>query len=247
MKNSIYKGIIFTLSIAAFLLFLYVIYWLTGNDILFPAPHEGIKSFFSLLGRSNTYLIIFSSLLRLLVALCVSFLVGGILGIIAARFYSVELFLKPWITIFRSVPLASIIVIIMVLLGLNNSVYVIVMLMLVPVSYEAFLKGIKSLDKFQMMALRLDGGFSFKNLFRVILPLALPFIEVAFVTSAGMGIKVLVMAEFICSTNNSIGRAIKSASDTLQYNYVFAWTLIALLFDLIIEGIPTLIYSKKKK
>lgn len=245
MKNSIYKGLVYTLSLGVFLLFLYLVYWQTDNDILFPAPHDSIGTFFNLLGKANTYLVILASLGRLILVIIISFMVGSILGILAARFSFLELFLKPWITIFRSVPLASIIVIIMVLLGLNNSIYLIVMLVLAPISYESFLNGLKSLDRYQMMALRLDGGYTFKSLFKVILPLAYPFIKVAFISSVGLGIKVLIMAEFICYTDNSIGRSIKIAADNLEYNYVFAWTLIALLFDLILEGIPLIAYKIK--
>ena len=157
-------------------------------------------------------------------------------------------YVAGWIVnILRSVPLASIIVIIIVILDFNKSPYVITLIMLIPIIYEAFLNGILNLDKDLMDVWKLESNMNEKVLINIIFPLAKPFITTAFIQSVGLGIKVLIMAEFICNTNNSIGKALVNSANYLEYDNVFAWTILAILFVIIIENIPKLINYIEKR
>ena len=247
MMNSITKKIIiYLLSIITIFLMLYIIGFTINNDIIFPAPSSIFIALIDLLKSLDSYVILGYTLLRLLISLGISFLIGATLGILAGRFYNIELFLKPIITILRSLPLAAIIVIIMIILGFNKSPYIICMLMLVPVIYESFLNGIKNLDKELMMVWHLESNFNILVLFKIIFPLARPFIKTAYTSSVGMGIKVLIMAEFVCSTRNSIGNALVNAANYLEYDVVFAWSIIAIILVVIVENIPKLFNIRKE-
>ena len=119
--------------------------------------------------------------------------------------------------------------------------------MLIPIIYEAFLNGILNLDKDLMAVWKLESNMNEKVLINIIFPLAKPFITTAFIQSVGLGIKVLIMAEFICNTNNSIGKALVNSANYLEYDNVFAWTILAILFVIIIENIPKLINYIEKR
>lgn len=245
MKTSIInKKIIITLSsIISFIAILYIIFLIVGNDIIFPAPHNSFLAFIKLLGNSSTYKIILSTFIRLVITLVISFIIGGMLGLLAGRYKGLAIFLKPWMTVIRSIPLASIIVIIMIILGFAKSPYIIASLMLIPIIYEAFKNGIINLDQDLMQVWKLDGNFNFKVFRLIIFPMAKPFIKTAFIQSVGLGVKVLIMAEFICFTPNSIGKELGSAANNLEYANVFAWSLIAIFFVLIVEALPHFVCS----
>jgi ABC-type nitrate/sulfonate/bicarbonate transport system permease component len=55
----------------------------------------------------------------------------------------------------------------------------------------------------------------------------------------GLGIKVLVMAEYLSQTQNSIGNELYLAKTNIEFSEVFAWSfiliIIALFFELIIN------------
>ena len=240
------KIIIYFISISVIVLLLYLLCYVVDNTIIFPTPTSIIEAFFSLLKTKETYIIIGSTLLRLLISLIVSFIIGATLGVLAGKFNFINLFLRPFITIFRSLPLASIIVIIMIILGFNKSPYIICMLMLIPIIYEAFLNGTLNLNKELMEVWRLESNFNILVLFKIIFPLAKPFIKTAYTSSVGMGIKVLIMAEFVCSTRNSIGNALVNAANYLEYDVVFAWSIIAIILVVIVENIPKLFNIRKE-
>lgn len=234
------KVVVTLFSLLCCVLFLSLLQLYVNNDLLFPSLGTTIKTLFLSLGAKKTYLVLGHTFLRLLIALGISFLVGGFLGVLAGRFKFIATFLKPWMIIVRSIPLAAIIVIIMIILGFEKSPYLITTIMLVPVIYEAFKNGILNLDIDLMQVWQLESKFNFKVLSFIIFPLARPFIKTAFNQSVGLGVKVLVMAEFICYTPNSIGRELGSAANNLEYNLVFAWSLIAIFFVLIVEALPKL-------
>ncbi len=234
------KIIIYFISISVIILLLYLLCYVVDNTIIFPTPTTILEAFFNLLKTKETYIIIGSTLLRLLISLIISFIIGATLGVLAGKFNFLNLFLRPFITIFRSLPLASIIVIIMIILGFNKSPYIICMLMLIPIIYEAFLNGTLNLNKELMEVWRLESNFNERVIFKIIFPLSKPFIKTAYTQSVGLGIKVLVMAEFICGTKNSIGRALTNSANYLEYDKVFAWSLIAIILVIIVENIPKL-------
>ena len=241
------KIIIYLISIICIILGLYLIFFIIDNDIIFPSPYNILIALINLLKEQKTYIILGYSFLRLIISLLLSFLIGGTLGILAGKFNSFRVFIKPFMTILRSVPLASIIVIIIVILDFNKSPYVITLIMLIPIIYEAFLNGILTLDKDLMDVWKLESNMNEKVLINIIFPLAKPFITTAFIQSVGLGIKVLIMAEFICNTTNSIGKALVNSANYLEYDNVFAWTILAILFVIIIENIPKLINYIEKK
>lgn len=248
MNSTTKKIAIYLISLICLILIIYLVSYTVGNDIIFPTPFDSFLALIDLLKSKNTYVTIGYTFLRLLITLVISFIIGGSLGILAGRFGFIRSFLKPWILIFRSLPLAAIIVIIMVVLGFDLSPYIICMLMLIPIIYEAFLNGILSLDKDLMQVWRLESNMNLKVLINIIFPLAKPFIRTAFSQSVGLGIKVLVMAEFICNTRNSIGQSLANSANYLEYDKVFAWSFIAIIFVIIVESIPKLFeYINNKK
>lgn len=243
LKNKYFLSICSVLSIV---LLLYLIYLRIDNPIIFPSPLAIVKELGSLLSRISTYNIVAYTLMRLIFSLLISFIIGATLGFISARFKSFRLFINPWMIIFRSTPLAATIVIIMVILGMSNSPYVICLLMLIPVVYEAFLNGILSLDKRLIEVYRLDSSLNSTVIRKVLIPMSIPFIKTAFNQSLGLGIKVLIMAEFICYTPKSIGKALGQAASNLEYATVFAWTIIAIIIIMLIDLLVHYINKIKK-
>ena len=76
------------------------------------------------------------------------------------------------------------------------------------------------------------------------LNLELEYLLTSLIQAFGLGLKVLVMAEFIAETKNSIGEVIRFYKNEALTEYVFAWTIILVLFILLIDLL--LHYIKKK-
>ncbi len=241
MRRFVLRAGIYFLSIFVLIIVIQLCSMGVNNSIILPSIFEIFKSLIKIITESQTYLYIANTLRNLIVSLLFSFLIGMILGILGGLFTYVRLFLKPWITILRSIPLASSLVIIMILAGLSRTPYYVCSIMLIPIIYEGFCQGILCLDSTLMDVWKLNSNLSFKVLIRVHIPLIATHIKTAFISSVGMGIKVIIMAEYLAGIKNTLGSAILPAANMLDYGSVYAYSIIMVVLVLVLEALPKLL------
>lgn len=214
------------------------------NPYILPGPISTIEYLSTLLAELETYKTIITTLFRLLIAFTLSLSLAVILGVFAGNKEIVDEFLHPITSMLRSLPIASIIIIIVIIFGNQTSLYIITFLMIFPICYEATKAGVQNIDQSIKDALALEGLAKWKLILFVQLPLALPFIYTAITQSLGLGFKVIVMAEFISQSKSGIGRALKDGSISIDYQAVFAWTFIIIFIVIIFEFILNFIKRK---
>ena len=215
-----------------------------ANPYILPGPGVTIEYLGQLLTDLETYKTIFLTLFRLFIAFILSLSMAVILGVFAGNKDIVDEFLHPITSMLRSLPIASIIIIIIIIFGNQTSLYIITFLMIFPITYEATKAGVKNIDQSIKDALALEGLPKWKLIIFVQLPLAYPFISTAITQSLGLGFKVIVMAEFISQSRSGIGRALKDGSISIDYQAVFAWTLIIIFIVIIFESLLNIIKRK---
>ena len=101
----------------------------------------------------------------LLISLIISFIIGLVLGVFAGIYENVRVFLKPWITIMRSFPLAAIIILILIIAGFKNTPYIVTTFVLAPIIYEAVSNGITNIDQNLIDTYKLESKINF-NIFK---------------------------------------------------------------------------------
>lgn len=200
-----------------------------GNALLMPPPYDVAQALGRLLASGQTYTIIGMSFFRLAVAFMLATGLGVLLGLWAGVQSSLDAFLKPLITTLRTVPVASVIVVVLILYGSRTALYVITLLMLFPVIYEATRQGVLNIDVSLKEAYRLEPQRLLFAIGWFYLPLTYPFIKTGLLQSMGLGFKVLVMAEFIAQSPISIGQALYRGRIELDYASVFAWTFLIIV------------------
>jgi NitT/TauT family transport system permease protein len=235
-------------SLVVMSLFVIFIVWLTGflainNPLLLPSPLNAVTAFFKLFTERASLLSIVMTIVRLLLAMVTAVVLGGVFGIAAGFKPAFATFVQPIVTILRTVPVISVIVIILILFGFRIAPYIITFLMIFPLVYQAFYEGIKNLDSELTDVYKLEDDRFFSGLWHCYLPLMRHQIETVLLQAAGLGIKVLVMAEYLSQTKDSIGNAIYYAKINLYYDQVFAWTLLLIVMAV---GLEILISRFKK-
>jgi len=227
-------------SLVILAVFSIFIIWLVGfvaidNPLLLPSPWEALAAFFGLFATKASLQAIGLTALRLIIALLTAFVLGMFFGILAGFKPRFAVYFQPFATILRTVPVISVIVIILILFGFKMAPYIITFLMIFPLVYQAFYEGITNLDPELVDVYKLEDDNFWSGLWHCYLPLMRHQIETVLFQSAGLGIKVLVMAEYLSQTKNSIGNAIYNAKINLQYDQVFAWTILLILLAVILE------------
>lgn len=239
-KNLSISHILSTFSIILVLIIWQIYAIKVNNPYLMPDPIKVLIEFFKLLGEGSTYIIILTTIKRLFISIALATTFGLILGLLSGIHYQIEALLKPIIVSLRTLPVISIIVVVLILYGNTTSLYIISFLLLFPLIYQSELDGVKNIDPLLLEVLKLDcDKCSWQAIKMVFFPLALPHLRTGILQSAGLGIKVLVIAEFIAQTRISIGRELYFNRINLEYSRVFAWTLILIIIVVVIEHFVT--------
>ena len=222
-------------SIISLLLLWLILFYMVDHRLILPSPLDVLLTIGGLASEGSSLAIMGLSLVRLLISVCASAFLGIILGSLAGLKKRVSWVLHPYITILRTIPVISIVVILLIVLGYVITPYIITFLMVFPIIYQAADEGIKNIDQSYIDVYRLEAHdlrLAFKYMYY---PLIKPYLILAFLQSFGLGLKVLVMAEYLAQTKNSIGHALYMAKTNLDYQTVFAWTIILILLSILME------------
>lgn len=225
-----------------------------------PFPHESIALACSYLfgaGAISTWKAIFWTLLRILIGLVLSFVLGAIFGILAGLFKPFRYFSKPGIGVLRAIPtVAVVLVLVSVIMGsrahewLSWVPVVLTFVVAFPLYFEAFQSGVLNEDSDVKDSLSLEGASrKILTIRKVYLPDSWPFIKMSLAQSVGLGFKVSIMAEVLTNTSSGqigLGTLIvlsRQADGGIEA--IPAYALIALLLMLILD-LPFFVLKAKK-
>lgn len=241
MKN---KHTYFILGIVFIFVLWEVLSVLSNNDFIVPSIELTLSALGKTFINKDTYGVLLNTLLRLFLSILVCFILGVSLAVFSNISYRFKSFIKPIIVLSKTMPMAAVIIMLLVMFGRSNSPYFIVGVVVLPLIYEATLNGLEGIDKDikdEIKLLSNNNFFIFKNIY---LPLTSPAIFTSLIQSVGLGLKVLVMAEFIAETKNSIGQLMRYYKNIAETEYVFAWSIILVLFILLVDSILNILKKK---
>jgi NitT/TauT family transport system permease protein len=118
--------------------------------------------------------------------------------------------------------------------GSSLAVFV-ALLMVMPIIWQNTMDAYSSID-INLLEITEVFEFSEKKKFKIlILPTLKKFLYPAIITSAGLAWKAEIAAEIIAYTKKSIGQGINDAKYNMDTPTVFAWTLLIILFSILLE------------
>ena len=221
-----------------------IVYRLINQPMLMPSPSDVFKAFFSLITSLASLKLMGYTLFRLLIAIAFSILLGMVFGILGSKYKTLSHLFSPYVTILRTIPVISIVIIVLIVFGFVMTPYIITFLMIFPIIYQAIHDAIKGIDPSYVDVYKLEDDHILSQIRFCYFPLIKPQITTALLQSAGLGIKVLVMAEYLSQTPQSIGRQIYLERIYLNYDFVFAWTCLLIGLAL---GIEALVYRYQNR
>ena len=225
-----------------------------------PYPHETIALAFSFLfldGAKKTWIAIFWTLLRILIGLSISFVLGGLLGILAGLYKPFRYFSKPGVGLLRVIPtVAVVLILVSIIMGgrahewLSWVPVALTFVVAFPLFFEAFQSGVLNESKDIRDSLSLEGGLrKLEAVRKVYLPDSWPFIRMSLAQSVGLGFKVSIMAEVLTNTSSGqIGLGtliVLSRQADGGIAEIPAYALIALLLMFVLD-LPFFILKAKK-
>ena len=209
--------------------------WRINNDFLFPSPLAVIKELGTLIGEKSFWVISLTSLFRVLLGTVVSIVIGIILGVITSHSKVLDLLISPLMSVIKSTPVASFIILACVWLNRDILPIFITSLIVIPIVWSNISEGFSSVDKNLKDVTRVY-RFSFaKKVYRLYIPSVLPYFFAACKSSLGMAWKAGIAAEILAVPQNSIGTELYYAKTYFETTTMFAWTLIIIVLSMIFE------------
>lgn len=175
------------------------------------------------------------SLTRIAAGFLLAAALSVLLAALSARFSVVRELLAPAMLAVKSVPVASFIILALILFSSRNLAALISFLMVLPVLYTNVLTGIQSADP-QLMEMAQVFHLSPARCVRYLyLPQVMPYFRSGCTVALGLCWKAGIAAEVIGIPRGSIGEHLQQAKVYLDIPDLFAWTLVIVLASLAFE------------
>lgn len=235
MRKLLWKNIWQALAAIVFLIAVWVIaYFAVGNELLIPSFSDSVKEVGKLFASGGFWKSFGMSVLRSVIAFFISFAAALIFAVVAYLYPAVGGFFAPIVSALRSLPVLAILLILLSFLGTGEAPVAVAFLSLFPMLYAGILAALSSVDKHLIEVSRVQGTPLWRKVTAIYLPLSAPYILKEAGAALSFGIKLVVSAEVLAYTSNSLGGMMQDAK---IYNLpqLFALVGVAFATGLILE------------
>ena len=208
---------------------------LVHNPILMAGPAETLQALAELIVTAEFLESLAFSFLRIVGGFLAGSAAGILLAYLADRKKLLGEILSPLVTVLKSVPVASFIILALIWFGSGALSFVISFLVVFPILYLNTQQGLQSLDEKLLEMAEVFHISSASRLKYIVLPGVYPFLQSGFALALGMSWKSGVAAELIGQYKLSIGNQLYMDKITLDTAGVFAWTVVILLVSWLFE------------
>lgn len=208
-----------------------------NNKILLVTPAETAKELLNLLGDGDFYVSVGRSFLRIGTGFLAGFCTAVLLAAGSRRFPFLEELLSPVMSLLKTIPVASFVVLLLIWWGSSFLAVAICFLVVLPNLYINTLEGLKNTDR-KLLEMAQVFRLPFRNrFFYIYRPALKPFLYSGMKISLGMCWKSGVAAEVIGTPDFSIGERLYLSKIYLNTAGVFAWTAVIILLSILFEKI----------
>lgn len=205
------------------------------NDILLVGPFQVGRALLENIGRADFLRIVLCSAGRIGLGFLAALFCALLCGAFSYRYALVEEFLAPAITMLKSIPVASFVVLLLIWFGSSRLSFFISFLIVFPNIYVNTIAGLKSTDRQLLEMAEIFGVSAWNRFFFLYRPAMMPYLMSGLKISLGMSWKSGVAAEVIGMPKDSLGERLYMSKIYLDTAGLFAWTLLIILLSFLFE------------
>lgn len=246
IKEILRKAAKITFPVAFWLLIWQIVALIINRPFLVPTVPETFVALIDILTRKSFLKVVFLSLARIVAGIFLGTIAGIILSFLSYKFAAVNLLLTPFISVIKSTPVATFIVILWIMLSANALTIVVAFLMVMPIIWQNLMDGYKSIDKDLSEVCDVFEFPFLKRLRVLVFPALMKYLIPGIITSTGLAWKAEIAAEIIAYTKNSIGQEINDAKYFYETPTVFAWTFVIIIMSISLEKLMKYLLGRFK-
>ena len=246
--NSTYKKYTFgIISIVSIFLLWQIIVVIKDDTFIFPNVLDILKNSFKIITNKNDLFVLGNTLLKLIIVILISLLISVILAFIYIIIPSSIYFFRPIINILKAAPFAVISIYIFYAFYQTKEIApgIVTFLVILPLSFEGVIGAINNIDKNITDDLKMLEINTFKKFIYVYIPISIPYIVTTLLQSFGLGLKVMIMSEFMSQVDNTVGGVLFNIKYNYDYAYLLGWLVIIILIVSVVDMLIRIISKKK--
>lgn len=217
---------------------------IVDKAIILPSCLEIMNEVIVIVSRADFGDIVFSTLSKTLTAFVSVLTISLVLGILAGYFKGLALFLFPMVTLLRTIPTVSIIIIILIWFGREVGPIFIVGLVVFPILYELISQSMNQVDADLRDVCYLFGGTPLEKFKALYYPQVLLSLYSGIQATLGLAFKVMVMAEVMAQSRLGIGQALNYEKTYLNMEGVLAWSILLMMIVLVFDAMVSYLMKK---
>ncbi len=240
MQNkTLKKTLYFTLALLFWISLWQIASVSIGQEILLVSPGKVFLRFFKMLTEKDFWMRTLFSLCRIGCGFCLAGITGCILSAVSYHFNLIRELLKPLIFVLKTVPVASFIILALLMVSSRNLSILISFMMCLPVFFTNVLQGLDAQDRKLLEMSKVFRLTPLQTLRFVTIPQLRPYLFSAFSLAMGFGWKSGIAAEVLGIPDGSLGEKLYESKIYFQTADLFAYTLAIILISVILERLFT--------
>ena len=218
-----------------------------NNSILLSGPGETVMALISLCSDPSFFMSVGATIGKVLLGFLIGLILGTGLAVLSYRFGLVKDFLSPFVSVIKSIPIVSFIIIALIWAGSSNVTVIVSAVISFPIFYKNILEGLSVTDKKMLDMAKIFQMKTSKKIRYIYLPSLSSHIRSAISLAIGMAFRGGITAEVVGQPLKSIGNGLYRAKINLATSEMLAWTLVAVLAAFVIERLISFIVKKVLK
>ena len=236
--------ILSVLPIAVILLVWQVGAMAVSSEYILPDLGETLLGVVSVFGQKIFYTALLGTLLRTVIAFAISFILAFFLAFLSRVYKSADIMIAPVISVLRALPTIAVVLILLTWTNSNVASVVVTSLVVLPTAYSSLRDALFGVDDDFVRVLKLYGVSQKELLKKVYLPNILPNALLAIGSGLSLNLKLMVAAEVIAATANSLGYMLNSSKWNLETANMIAIVVVTVVIGLLVEWAFTTLSKK---
>lgn len=229
MKKYLISFLVIFLSIIG----LWIVSKWIDNPFILPDPVLVLKAMIEQTQEFAFYYSIALTLVRVTLAILISFCFGVLLALAALCFKGWKKMIDPVLTLVRSIPNITLLILLLFWLKRERSIFWLLFLVLFPIVYQNFMEEFEVISTKWHKIFALYPQPKFYLVKKVYLPMCRATCLSSLISITTLGFKVVVMAEVLAQVPFGIGHEMQIAKLNVDLADLIAWTIWLLLFAFI--------------
>lgn len=214
-----------------------------NKPLVLPMPDVVFERFFELGKEGGFWRAVGFSVLRTVICFFVSLAVAFVLSALSRVLTPVYRLINPVVTFLRAAPTVAVILILYAFFSEETLTFVVGFLIAFPILFSAIYSALTSVDDDIIEMTRIYKVKKIDVIKNVYLPEIAPAVFDTSRSTLSLTFKVIIAAEILTYVPKSIGGKIQSANASFDVAYLLSWTLVAIVFAFVLEGV-VLIFKK---